>query len=222
MKTLIAISAAALTAASANATVQLYTNASIWAGAANTLYPSNYTIISDTLTYATQTSPNLVTSTSSGNGYHTWANWTAAASSGNLTLLSPGSSAADMVAVTNNASITITFTNSTGNVQTGIMGAGIFFSYTASGSPTNGDITVTFANGLTSTITQNLSGGFVGVWNQNPDGANWNKISSITLSVANGSGNLAISGVEVGLVPAPGAVALVGVAGLVGSRRRRA
>jgi hypothetical protein len=223
MKNLIAISAAALTAASASASVNLTTSTASWTNAAT--YYASTTLITDTLEYAVQTSANLVTSTANGNGYHSWANWTASSGTGSsLTLSAAGTSGAFMTANDNQSSIVITFTNNTGNAQTGVMGAGVNFSFLASGNPVLGDITVSFANGLSSSLTQvNLSSGFVGVWNENPISGTWYKIASITISVTGANpGVLDVSSVYVGLVPAPGAVALVGVAGLVGSRRRRA
>jgi hypothetical protein len=224
MKNLIAISAAALSTAAASASVNLTTSTASWTSAAT--YYATTTLITDTLQYATQTSGNLVTSTSSGNGYHSWADWTATspAPGTQLTLSAAGTSGAFMTANDNQSSIKITFTNNTGNAQTGVMGAGVAFSFDSSGVPATGDITVSFANGLSSSLTQvNLSSGFVGVWNENPISGNWYKIASITISVSGSNpGVLSVGSVYVGLVPAPGAVALVGVAGLVGSRRRRA
>jgi len=224
MKNLIAISAAALSTAAASASVDLSTDVGSWTGDAT--YYATTTLINDTLQYAVQTSANLVTSHGNGNGYHSWANWTATSPSPGtqLTLSAPGTTGAFMTANDNQSSITITFTTNTGNAQTGVMGAGVAFSFDSSGIPATGDITVTFANGLSSSLSQvNLSSGFVGVWNANPIGGVWYKIASITISVTGSNpGVLSVGNVNVGLVPAPGAIALVGVAGLVGSRRRRA
>ena len=230
MKNLIAISAASLSAASAlGGTVSLSTDSTTWTNGASYYSSQGTTLITDTLQYAVQTNSNLVTYGSSGNGYAYWANWTASASNNDtnvtpaLTLGGTYLSDQTMTASPGGSSITISFTNSTGNAQTGIMGAGIAYSWTGNVSVSN--ITVTFDNGQSSSLGGNQSSatgtGFVGVWNQNPFAATWYKVASISLTTT-GVGTLTIDTIYVGLVPAPGAVALVGVAGLVGSRRRRA
>ena len=63
----------------------------------------------------------------------------------------------------------------------------------------------------------NASNQFLGFYADDVADAN---ISSITLVVSSGNG-FTMTGSAFALVPAPGAVALLGVAGLVGTRRRR-
>jgi hypothetical protein len=228
MKNLIAISAASLSAASAlGGTVSLSTDSTTWTNGASYYSSVGTTLITDTLQYAVQTNSNLVTYAAPGNGYHSWANWTASTTNGSALTLSGGYLNPNqlMTATPGGSNIVIAFDPATqpANPQQGIMGAGILYAFTGAVSIDN--ITVTFDNGQSSSLggaTGATSGsGFVGVWNQNPFGSNWYKVASITLSTS-GAGTLTIDTIYVGLVPAPGAVALVGVAGLVGSRRRRA
>ena len=72
----------------------------------------------------------------------------------------------------------------------------------------------------TSTQTGNFmftvgSSGFIGAWNNSS-----RALQSVTFALQQGA-TLTITGITYGMVPAPGAVALLGLAGMVGSRRRR-
>lgn len=112
--------------------------------------------------------------------------------------------------------VTVTFT-----FNANVVGAGFLVS--SASPPTS--VTV-FNNGLVGTssaiaIDPALNGGgtgvgFFGVWAQS--GADTFTSISVTL---NSGQTIALSGAYLQLVPAPGAVALLGVAGMVGSRRRR-
>jgi hypothetical protein len=229
MKNLIAISAAALTTAAASANVAVYTSSTA-AGWTNDTYYASRVIMNDNLAYANQpTAGGTVFSTYNGSGFYEWGNWSASAGgAGTMALSGAGyGTSQTMTANPGGTSITVTFTTPAPVAYPthGIMGAGVQFTYSGTvGAPWQ--ITIAFANGSSTTQQFDaVSGGFVGVWNQNPvtigGSTTWYKINSITVSTS-GTGNLAVTNVYAGYVPAPGAVALVGVAGLIGSRRRRA
>jgi hypothetical protein len=94
---------------------------------------------------------------------------------------------------------------------------GFGFYYTGGiGSPFTVFTSINGVNQSAQTI-QNASNQFLGFYADNGVDAN---ITSITL-VVSANNSFTMTGSAFALVPAPGAVALLGVAGLVGSRRRR-
>jgi hypothetical protein len=211
MKTQISIAAVTLTmAASANAAFQATTSFSTWQSSA---VGGTAPIVTGDLLYGT------------GSG--------ASASAGTWGL--QFTVASDTLNMSSTAS-TVTVGNSTGGLQTltftfpsaatfAVRGFG--FTYTGgAGSPFTIGLAVN-GNVLPNQTIQTGTGNFIGVYqdtasdltvapNLNPGPS----ITSITMWVSSGNG-FTITGSSFNLVPAPGAVALLGVAGLVGSRRRR-
>lgn len=95
---------------------------------------------------------------------------------------------------------------------------GMFIDFTT--VPTSGvNLTVEWDNGGTYSFSAPTSG-TIAIWKT--DGTNITSVSFAPNANTAGSQSIVIESISFAFVPAPGAVALIGVAGLVGSRRRRA
>jgi hypothetical protein len=223
MKNLIAISAAALTAASASA------------GYVNTVDLASWT----------SQGANTGTQFPAGPGYSVQSIYTdtlhnATYSAGTVS----GGHGLGVYSLTGNANTNVFASGSLDNTNIGGSNTtgtpfGMTFTFSASGGPSPANFmggvgfAFTVTPGQTITVTANYTGGsattgtytaasaptalFVGFWSNGGVG-----INSVSFTAGNANSTFTISDIYYGLVPAPGAVALVGVAGLVGSRRRRA
>jgi hypothetical protein len=224
MKNLIAISAVALTAASANAAIVAETNQANWTNGFQTTYV-NSTFYVDTLGNATVGGGGASVTGGHGWGVYTL---TAVATTSTFSLTGTGSGTsivATPTPPTNENIINFAFANNTwGAPNTGLMAIGIYFTVTnilADGSAPN--VTATFSVGsgaVSGTANFTTGNNFVGFYSTANE-----LVSQVQLQFGNTGGTgaiITITDIELGLVPAPGAIALVGVAGLVGSRRRRA
>jgi hypothetical protein len=151
-------------------------------------------------------------SISGGSG---WASWTATASNGSLS--STGSS---IYAANAGASLNFTFTEPFDMPLGGVRGIGGGFGFRDTfGNFVAGKIWLKLSTGdsIIKTITTEQS--FVGFWVADPDQV----ITSIRvqpLGDAAASFSVDANTMYLGTVPAPGAIALLGAVGLVGSRRR--
>lgn len=130
------------------------------------------------------------------------------------------------ISVSNNSSavqnITFTFTANTWGAPNGPVDPNGFYAFGINFTGFNGtDIYVVVNNNLVT--AQNVTGlgtsGFVGVV-LDYTGATGIRLKTVTFIVSQNQG-MDITGAAFGAVPAPGAAALIGLAGLVGSRRRR-
>ncbi len=173
---------------------------------------------SPTPTYYVDTLHNIAQSGSNVTGGHGWGAFTASPGNGSTALVADTIAPMMIISTgsgtTNNNVVTFTFSSSAGSApNTGLFG--LFFSFNTSGVSA---MTVTAVNGGTNSTSFNpgANPAFIGIWESNFDA-----IQSVSFDLAPGS-TLEITQIEYGLVPTPGALALVGVAGLVGSRRRRA
>jgi len=222
MKNLIAISAVALTAPTALAGV-VATN--VFSGVGPPLgwvdgFSAQYAgadYYTDTFHNATMSGANIV-------GGHGWGAWTMESVNVTSTLSLTGSGDGTSIVSTANSPandnyISFTFATS-GGPAGGLYGIGILF--TATSIAVDGPapfVSANFGSGNSNTWnTFTVAPGinFIGFYSDNSAAVQ-------TLSLGFGNGTLiTILELEYGLVPAPGAIALVGVAGLVGSRRRRA
>jgi hypothetical protein len=223
MKNLIAISAVALTAATANAAIVSTDNSGTWTNGFQTTYNSG-TFYVDTMANATVSGGNVV-------GGHGWGAYTLTAVTTTSVFTLSGTGAGTSVVATPNPTsndnfINFNFANSAGlAANTGLVGIGVYFTVTNIGVDAPApNVTAYFSGGGTGSITTGfvVSPGvnFIGFY-----GTNFEVIQNLQLSFGNAGGTgavITITDLEYGLVPAPGSVALVGVAGLVGSRRRRA
>ena len=166
-------------------------------------------------TYYTDTLHNIAQSGANVTGGHGWGVFTATPNANSAAVAD--TIAPNMIVVTGSSSptgVTFAFSQSTGAApNTGLFGVAFNFNVT-----TSFVLTVTAVNGgsNSTTFTASATPLFVGIWESNFDA-----IQSVTFSLA-GIGTMEFTSIEYGLVPAPGALALVGAAGLVGSRRRRA
>jgi hypothetical protein len=167
--------------------------------------------------YYNDTLHNISQSGSSVTGGHGWGVFTA--SSINSTVVTADTVAPNMI-VANNGSgqtqLTFTFTNSTGSAG-GLYGIGFFFNVSSTAS--NWNVVATF--GSTSAGTNQTfaaTGNWVGFYTDAPS-----TLLTVTFTNSTGGANntVEVTGLAYALVPTPGAAALLGVAGLVGSRRRR-
>ena len=217
MKNLIAISAVALTAASANAAVVATDDNAVWTTGFAALY-TNETFYVDTLNNATM-------SGSSVTGGHGWGQYTVTSTNVTSALSITGTGAGTNIvstplAVGNDNYINFNFANSSGPAG-GLYGIGIYFTIDINPSdPPAPLVTATFAGSGNSntwdTFVVDPGVNFIGFYSSN-------SARIVNLSLQFGSDVvITVQALELGLVPAPGAVALLGAAGLVGSRRRRA
>jgi hypothetical protein len=216
MKNLIAISAAAMTAASASAAVFVTNNNATWLTAVQAQYPTSDFYV-DTLSNATVSGATVV-------GGHGWGAYTVTSTNTTSVLSVSGSGAARSIVATptpntNSNTINFSFDDSSGALG-GVYSMGIFFTVSsAANEPPAPLVVATFnGNGQVYNGSFNTAPGvnFIGFWSDSSE-----EVLDITLIFGTGS-IITVTDLEFNLVPAPGAVALVGVAGLVGSRRRRA
>ena len=216
MKNLIAISAAALTAASASAGVTATNNNGTWTTAFQTIYPSADFYV-DTLSNATVSGATVV-------GGHGWGAYTVTSTNTTSVLTISGSGSAKSIVATpdpisNDNYINFNFANSSGFAG-GMYAIGIYFTVTSiANDPPAPLATAVFGNNTGATWNSFVVApgvNFIGFYSNSND-----RVIDVTLMFGNGA-VITVTDLEYGLVPAPGAVALVGVAGLVGSRRRRA
>jgi hypothetical protein len=145
-----------------------------------------------------------------------WASWTATASSGVL-----GSSGTGIYAVSAGASLDFAFTEPFDMPLGGVRGIGGGFGFVDYfGNFVAGKIWLKLSTGdsIIKTITSPQS--FVGFWVADPN----QLITSIRVQPLGASAASFFVNADtmyMGTVPAPGAIALLGAVGLVGSRRRR-
>lgn len=105
--------------------------------------------------------------------------------------------------------ITITFT---GAPVTAVGGS--FFLTTASGNIANGNLSIAFSNGATASLSNQSNTTFFGYTSATP-------ITSLTISPPATNLFVSIDNLYVGAIPAPGAVALLALGGVLSTRRRR-
>ncbi len=152
-------------------------------------------------------------SISGGSG---WASWTATASNGSLTSTGTSVQAANV-----GASLDFTFTEPFTMPLGGVRGIGGGFGFVDTfGNFVAGKIWLKLSTGDSIIKTISTEQTFVGFWVTDPDQV----ITSIRvqpLGTAAASFRVNADTMYMGTVPAPGAIALLGAVGLVGSRRRR-
>jgi hypothetical protein len=161
---------------------------------------------------------NIAQSGSSVTGGHGWGAFTA--NSLNSTSVVADTIAPNMI-VANNGSgqtqLTFNFSNSTGGLG-GMYGVGFFFNVSSTTAVWN--IVATFGStsaGVNTTFA--LANNWIGFYTDSPAGA---LTVTFTSSLASGSNNtIEVYEAVYAVVPAPGAAALLGIAGMVGARRRR-
>ena len=229
MKNLIAISAAALTAASASAALSGYTNSvsyNSWttqgSAGGGALPPGpGYTGLSfytDTLHNATYSGITGTVTGGHGLGVYSLAPMTgntvtSVFAAGTLDNTNIGG----LTTGTNSPTeMTFTFSASSG---AGNFLAGVGFAFSINPGQSIA-VTMNFQGGGATTgfyTPTSSSNAFVGFWTSGS-----NAVTSVTFQAASAGSVFTVTDIYYGLVPAPGAVALVGLAGLVGSRRRRA
>lgn len=145
-----------------------------------------------------------------------WASWTATASNGSL-----GATGTSIYAANAGASLDFTFTEPFDMPLGGVRGIGGGFGFRDSfGNFVAGKIWLKLSTGdsIIKTITSEQA--FVGFWVADPNQV----ITSIRVQpLGAGAANFMVNAdtMYMGTVPAPGAIALLGAVGLVGSRRRR-
>jgi hypothetical protein len=209
-----AIVSSAAIVASADAAIVTFTSYGDWAGAsANAelaLFDSTFTPAIHTETFdggPTSSAPSLT-------GGSAWNAWSATATSGVRT---NGSS---LVASSAGNALMLSFPNAGGQPSLLAVG-GNFQLFNSYGQKVDGRIWVRLANG--SSIVRNFTANdnFVGFWSDDITAP----IMSMRIQ-ATGSGasafTVGIDNLYLATVPAPGAVALLGAAALVGWNRRRA
>ena len=162
-----------------------------------------------------------------------WWRWTASASSGTVSVGDVfESSPPNRFIRTTNSSASLVFNfNPTGEpgddgFVSGLRGIGGGFSFfSASGSPQAGQLTVRLSNG--SSVVRDFTdlSSFAGFWVDDPEltimGLTVRRFGSSGTGMFAGSHTLYLGYAGANLIPAPGAVALLGAAGLIGITRRR-
>jgi hypothetical protein len=222
MKNLIAISAAALTAATAQAGFVNTGDLTSWTNQGSNVatdFPAGpgysvQSVYTDTLHNATYSAGQV----SGGHGLGVYT----LAGSATTNVFATGSLDNTNIGGSNTTgtpfSMTFTFSGS-GSAPANFMG-GVAFDFTVTPGQLI-SVTATYTGGNATTGTYNAAGAptalFVGFWSSGGQG-----IDSVTFTAGGANTTFEITNIYYGLVPAPGAIALVGVAGLVGSRRRRA
>ncbi len=219
---LIAISAVALTTAAANASIVKTNDNTTWTNGLMTTYAGE-TFYVDTLHNAVVNGGG-----SSVTGGHGWGAYTLTSTTTTSTFSLTGSGAGTSIVATPSPSSNDNYINfnfaSTGNATAGLYGIGIYFEVTniAADAPAP-NVTAFFSsdsNAWTTPFTVSPGANFIGFYSTNNQ---WLQNLSLAFGNVGGTGAIiTVTALELGLVPAPGAIALVGVAGLVGSRRRRA
>jgi len=153
---------------------------------------------------------------SSFSGGSGWSSWTATASNGSLS-----STGTSIYAANSGASLDFTFTEPYSMPLGGVRGIGGGFGFrNMAGEFVPGKIWLKLSTGdsIIKTITSPQA--FVGFWVADPNQV----ITSIRVQpLGTGAAYYSVNAdtMYMGTVPAPGAIALLGVAGLAGSRRRR-
>jgi hypothetical protein len=213
-RSIFAIATSAAIVASADAAIVAFTSYGDWAGASAN---AELALFASTFTPAMHTenfNGGPTTSAPSLTGGSSWNAWTATATSGVQT-----NGNALLTSSAGNA-LMLSFPNAGGEPKLLAVG-GNFNLYNANGQKMDGRIWVRLANG--SSIVRNFTANdnFVGFWSDDLAAP----ITSMRIQ-ATGSGSSAFTvGVDnlyLATVPAPGAVALLGAAALVGWNRRRA
>jgi hypothetical protein len=152
-------------------------------------------------------------SISGGSG---WASWTATASNGSLTSTGTSVQTANV-----GASLDFTFTEPFTMPLGGVRGIGGGFGFVDSfGNFVAGKIWLKLSTGDSIIKTISSEQTFVGFWVTDPNQV----ITSIRVQpLGTAAANFRVNAntMYMGTVPAPGAIALLGAVGLVGSRRRR-
>jgi len=149
-------------------------------------------------------------------GVSGWASWTATASNGSLT-----STGTSVQTANDGASLDFTFTEPFTMPLGGVRGIGGGFGFVDSfGNFVAGRIWLKLSTGDSIIKTISSEQAFVGFWVADPDQV----ITSIRVQpLGTAAANFRVNAntMYMGTVPAPGAIALLGAVGLVGSRRRR-
>ena len=213
-RSIFAIATSAAIVASAHANIVAFTNYVEWAGAsANAelaLFASPVESVIHTETFnggPTVTAPSI-------SGGSAWNAWTATAAAGVQT------NGSALLAAAAGNSLLLTFPNA--GVSPGVLGVGGNFRlFNANGDKVDGRLWVRLANGTSIVRNFTASDNFVGFWTDDLaapiTGLRIQPMGSAASSFFVGIDNLFLAS-----VPAPGALALLGAAALVGTNRRRA
>jgi hypothetical protein len=171
---------------------------------------ANYTFNTDDLNNAVNATATTVT------GGYGWGSYLA---NGTGTVQAQNVGGAREIFTNAGGSVLFTFNYGTNMVIPANEGIyGMFVTFTT--VPTTGvSLTVEWDNGGTYSFAAPTSG-TIAIWKST--GTNITSVSFAPNANTSGSQSIVIESISFAFVPAPGAVALVGVAGLVGSRRRRA
>ena len=202
------------------------------AGSANAGIPTGVSVYNFALTFNTPNSTsNTDPQSSSGSATGLWDSYVAVAVAlGSDVIASPGSMQF-AVGSDDGASAVFELRSVAGANLVGV--TDFQFNVTAyTGGRTNWDVIATDINGrqLSSAFTSISGTGQqtfeVSLFNQSfGDGFDWSKVKAMNLYASTDDSACSFtfdSWTAVGVVPAPGALALLGVAGVVGARRRRA
>jgi hypothetical protein len=213
-RSIFAVATSAAIVASADAAIVAFTSYGDWAGASANpelaLFASTVGAVIHTETFEggpTASVPSL-------SGGSAWNAWTASATSGVRT------TGKALAAASAGNALLLTFTNASSEPSLLAVG-GNFNLYNSAGQKVDGRIWVRLANG--SSIVRNFTANdnFVGFWSDDITAP----IMSMRIQ-ATGSGasafTVGIDNLYLATVPAPGALALLGAAALVGWNRRRA
>ncbi len=207
----IAVTTAAFVASTAMADITTYTSQANWNTAANAL-TGEYT---DPGSFVAGSNVGGVAAVYSGG----WENFTVTAGSGGTAVWNANTSIVLTAAAGALTSFTFNFYDAPSGGSSGIWGFYMAFNPAMTGSGTSFNLAAngTPFNGVGPFTT------FLGWVADQPAGATFPNapVTTFTLGVSAGQ-TVTITGFGFAIVPAPGAVALLGVAGLVGSRRRRA
>jgi hypothetical protein len=214
----IAALAALSTAALASASVSVVSGGTYnqWTAAApGTIHGvpvANFTFNTDDLNNASNATATTVT------GGYGWGSYLASGTGGSVVQAQNVGGAREIFTGAGD-DVNFSFNYGTGMIIPANRGIyGMFIEFTT--VPTSGvSLTITWDNGGTYSFSAPTSG-TISIWKT--DGTNITSVSFAPNANTSGSQSIVIEEISFAFVPAPGAVALVGVAGLVGSRRRRA